>query len=61
MLDSVIACCGPAAVPGELWARCNFDPPLIAMLALLAFVIGSGRSSSAHRGRIDALWRSGFG
>lgn len=50
MLDSVIAYCGPAAVPGELWTRWNFDPLLLALLAGLAFVIGSGRCSNARAG-----------
>ena len=36
MQDSMIAYCGPAAVPDDLWTRWNIDPLLIAALAALA-------------------------
>jgi putative membrane protein len=48
--DPLIAYCGPAAVPNDLWVRWNFDPLLIAALAALAFVVGRGRSSNAGAG-----------
>jgi uncharacterized membrane protein len=48
--DTLIAYCGPAAVPDDLWARWNLDPLLIAALAALAFVVGRGRSSNAGAG-----------
>ena len=44
MPDAMIAYCGPAAVPDDLWTRWNFDPLLIAMLAALALAVGRGRS-----------------
>ena len=43
MPASMIAYCGPAAVPDDLWTRWNFDPLLIGMLAVLAIVVGRGR------------------
>ena len=46
----MIAYCGPAPVPDEIWARWNFDPPLIALLGLLALAVGRGRSSNARAG-----------
>jgi putative membrane protein len=46
----VIAYCGPAAVPAELWSRWNLDPPLIAGLALLALAVAGGRSRNARAG-----------
>ena len=48
MPDPMIAYCGPAAVPDDLWMRWNFDPLLIAALAALA--IGCGRSCNARAG-----------
>jgi len=50
VLDSVIAYCGPAAVPGDIWTRWNFDPLLIAALAVFAFMVVRGRSSNARAG-----------
>src|SRR5271170_5565189 len=50
MSDPLIAYCGPAAVPDDLWVRWNFDPLLIAALAALAFAVGRGRSSNASAG-----------
>jgi putative membrane protein len=46
----IIAYCGPAAAPGELWTRWNLDPLLLAALALLALAVGSGRSADARAG-----------
>lgn len=50
MPEPMIAYCGPAPVPDEIWARWNFDPPLIALLGLLALAVGRGRSSNARAG-----------
>jgi putative membrane protein len=50
MRDSVVAYCGPAAIPEELWTRWNFDPTLIAAFALLALAIASGRNDNARAG-----------
>lgn len=50
MPDSLIAYCGPAALPGDLWTRWNLDPLLIAILVALAIVVGRGRSSDARAG-----------
>jgi len=50
MPDFMIAYCGPAAVPADFWTRWNADPLLIAALAALALVVGSGRSSDARAG-----------
>ncbi len=54
MSDPLIAYCGPAAVPDDLWVRWNFDPLLIAALAALALAVARGRSSNAGAG----LWRN---
>ncbi len=48
----VIAYCGPAAVPGDLWMRWNFDPLLITTLAALAVVISVGRSAAPRAGLV---------
>ena len=50
MPGSLIAYCGPAAVPGDVWARWNTDPVVIAALATLALVIVRGRSAHARAG-----------
>jgi putative membrane protein len=47
---ATIAYCGPAAVPGDLLTRWNFDPLLVATLAALAIVIASGRVANARAG-----------
>ncbi len=44
----MIAYCGPAAVPDDLWTRWNVDPLLIAVLAALALAVGRGRSSNTR-------------
>ena len=44
MPDTMIAYCGPAAVPDDLWTRWNVDPLLIAILAALALAVGRSRS-----------------
>ncbi len=50
MPDPVIAYCGPAAVPGDVWTRWNLDPLLIAAVAALAFAAGRGYSRNARAG-----------
>jgi len=50
MRDILIAYCGPAAVPETLWTRWNFDPLLIAALAALALLVGTGRSCNRRAG-----------
>ncbi len=50
MPASIIAYCGPAAIPDDLWTRWNLDPLLIGILAVLAIVVGRGRSSDARAG-----------
>jgi len=50
MRDVVIAYCGPAAIPADLLTRWNFDPLLIAALALLAVAIARGRSADERAG-----------
>ena len=47
---ATIAYCGPAAVPGDLLTRWNFDPLLMAALAVLAIVIASGRVANSRAG-----------
>ena len=47
---ATIAYCGPAAVPGDLLTRWNFDPLLMAALAALAIVIASGRLVNSRAG-----------
>lgn len=42
-----IAYCGPAAVPGDLLTRWNFDPILLLALAAFGLAVASGRC--AHR------------
>jgi len=46
----IIAYCGPAAIPDDLWTRWNLDPLLIGILAVLAIVVGRGRTSNARAG-----------
>jgi putative membrane protein len=50
MRDSIIAYCGPAAVPDDLWTHWNVDPLLIAILAALALAVGRSRSSDTRPG-----------
>src|SRR5580698_433497 len=50
MPGPMIAYCGPAPVPEELWTRWNFDPLLMAILATLALVVARRRSSDARAG-----------
>ena len=50
MPASIIAYCGPAAVPDDLWTRWNLDPLLIAVLAVLAVALGRGRRSDTRAG-----------
>jgi putative membrane protein len=46
----MIAYCGPAPIPNDIWTRWNFDPLLMAALAALALAIGRGRSADARAG-----------
>ncbi len=50
MLGTLIAYCGPAAVPDDFWTRWNADPLLLLILAALAFVVARGYSSNARAG-----------
>lgn len=50
MPETMIAYCGPAAVPDELWTRWNADPLLIAIFAALALAVSRSRSSDARAG-----------
>jgi len=50
MRNSVIAYCGPAAIPEDLWARWNADPLLIAALVVLAVVVGRGGATNSRAG-----------
>ena len=50
MPEFMIAYCGPAALPGDLWARWNTDPLLLAALAVLAIMVAAGRSHDARAG-----------
>ena len=50
MRDILIAYCGPAPVPGELWSRWNTDPlPIVALMAL-ALWVGRGRTADRRAG-----------
>jgi putative membrane protein len=46
----MVAYCGPAAVPDDLWVRWNFDPLLIAALTALALAVGRGHSCNTRAG-----------
>ncbi len=46
----MIAYCGPAAIPGDLWLRWNGDPLLLAVLAALAFAVARGRAANTRAG-----------
>jgi putative membrane protein len=46
----IIAYCGPAAIPDDLWTRWNVDPLLIGALIVLASVLARGRCSDARAG-----------
>lgn len=46
----LIAYCGPAAVPADLWQRWNGDPVLLAVLAILAVALVRGRTASPRAG-----------
>jgi putative membrane protein len=50
MPDPVIAYCGPAALPGDVWTRWNLDPLLIAALAALALAVTRCYSREARAG-----------
>lgn len=48
MRNAIVAYCGPAATPEDLWARWNTDPVLIAALIVLAVVVVLGRAANAR-------------
>jgi putative membrane protein len=50
MPDGLIAYCGPAAAPSDVWMRWSFDPLLIAAFGLLALALVLGRSANARAG-----------
>src|SRR4030088_3029137 len=50
MTNSMIAYCGPAAVPDDLWTRWNVDPLLIAILAVLALAVARSRRCDTRAG-----------
>ena len=50
MRDIVIAYCGPAAVPAELWSRWNTDPLLVAALIALALCVSRSRTGDRRAG-----------
>src|SRR5262245_19141704 len=50
MSDPLIAYCGPAAVPEDIWTRWNADPLLIVVLAALAVVVRRGSVADARAG-----------
>lgn len=50
MRDTIVAYCGPAAVPADLLLRWNFDPPLLLALAALGALIARGRSADSRAG-----------
>jgi putative membrane protein len=50
MPDPLIAYCGPAAIPEDIWTRWNADPLLIAVLAALALVVWRGRVAHNRTG-----------
>jgi putative membrane protein len=47
MSNPLIAFCGPAAIPEDIWTRWNTDPLLIAVLAALAVIVRRGRVADA--------------
>ena len=55
MSHPVIAYCGPAPLPAEIWARWNPDPMLIVPMALLMLAIALSRSGTALRAGVAAL------
>lgn len=46
----IIAYCGPAALPVDLWTRWNLDPLVIAAIAALALALARDRALSAPAG-----------
>ncbi|HEY5803370.1 MAG TPA: cytochrome c oxidase assembly protein [Lysobacter sp.] len=45
-----VAYCGPAALPGDLWSRWNFDPLTILVLLLLAAAVARHRAGNQRAG-----------
>jgi putative membrane protein len=48
--DPVIAYCGPAVLPGDVWTRWNLDPWLLAGLVLLALALARRWSRDGRTG-----------
>ncbi len=46
----MIAYCGPAALPSDLWSRWNFDPLVIFVLLLLAAAVTRSRTADRRAG-----------
>src|SRR3981081_2955276 len=50
MPDPMIAYCGPAPVPTDIWTRWNLDPLLMTTLAALVVLVGRSGASDARAG-----------
>jgi putative membrane protein len=48
MSNPLIAFCGPAAIPEDIWTRWNINPLVIAVLAALAVVVRRDRVADAN-------------
>jgi putative membrane protein len=55
MSHPVIAYCGPAPLPAEVWTRWNLDPLLIAPLVLFILAIALGRPAAHPRAVVAAI------
>jgi len=55
MSHPMIAYCGPAPLPAEIWTRWNLDPGLIAPLVLLMLPIAFRRSAAPPRAVVTAI------
>src|SRR5262245_44528333 len=55
MSDPMIAYCGPAAIPDDIWSRWNVDPLVIATLVVLTLLIARGRSTNARTGQAAVI------
>ena len=55
MSDPIIAYCGPAALPAEIWTRWNLDPLLIIVLTALGLTVGWSRDARAGWGAVALL------
>jgi len=55
MSHPLIAYCGPAPVPADIWARWNLDPVLIVLMMLLTLAVALSRSAAALRAGVAAI------